>query len=76
MHLRSLRLVTLALLATAACSPLGGSRIPDSERVAGPTISAPRGMVVSASTIASEVGRDVLADGGNAVDAAIATGFA
>ena len=33
-------------------------------------------MVVSASTIASQVGRDVLANGGNAVDAAIATGFA
>ncbi len=33
-------------------------------------------MVVSASSIASEVGRNVLANGGNAVDAAIATGFA
>jgi gamma-glutamyltranspeptidase/glutathione hydrolase len=33
-------------------------------------------MVVSASAIASQVGRDVLANGGNAVDAAIATGFA
>lgn len=33
-------------------------------------------MVVSASTTASEIGRDVLAAGGNAVDAAIAAGFA
>src|SRR6476661_3679109 len=76
MHLRMVRLATLALLATAACSQLGGSRIPDTERVAGPTISAPRGMVVSASAIASQAGRDVLAAGGNAVDAAVATGFA
>ncbi len=33
-------------------------------------------MVVSASSIASETGRDVLAAGGNAVDAAVATGLA
>lgn len=37
---------------------------------------APNGMVVSSSAIASEAGAKVLANGGNAVDAAIATGFA
>ncbi len=37
---------------------------------------AAHGMVVSEHWLASEVGRDVLASGGNAVDAAIATGFA
>ena len=42
----------------------------------GRLVTAPHGMVVSASSIASEVGRDVLIAGGNAVDAAIATGFA
>ncbi|MGV3707301.1 MAG: gamma-glutamyltransferase [Gemmatimonas sp.] len=38
--------------------------------------AAPTTMVVSASAIASTVGRDVMAAGGNAIDAAIATGFA
>lgn len=40
------------------------------------SVESSAGMVVSASAIASQVGRDVLANGGNAVDAAIATGFA
>jgi len=39
-------------------------------------VETPHAMVVSASAIASQIGRDVLAAGGNAVDAAIATGFA
>lgn len=34
------------------------------------------GMVVSQDEIASRVGADILADGGNAIDAAVATGFA
>ena len=35
-----------------------------------------RGMVVSESALASRIGRDVIAKGGNAVDAAVATAFA
>ncbi len=37
---------------------------------------AKHGMVVSTSQLASEVGRDVLARGGNAIDASVATAFA
>ena len=34
------------------------------------------GMVVSSSSLASKVGADIMARGGNAIDAAVATGFA
>jgi gamma-glutamyltranspeptidase / glutathione hydrolase len=39
-------------------------------------VDAPKAMVVSGSPIASDVGREILRDGGNAVDAAVAVGFA
>src|SRR4026208_1643806 len=37
---------------------------------------APKALVVSGSPIASNVGREILQQGGNAVDAAVAVGFA
>jgi gamma-glutamyltranspeptidase/glutathione hydrolase len=39
-------------------------------------VGATRGMVVSAQHLASDVGADILAQGGNAVDAAVAVGYA
>ena len=39
-------------------------------------VTADRGMVVTSQHIASEVGAQVLAEGGNAIDAAVAVGYA
>src|SRR6201991_3528180 len=39
-------------------------------------VVAKSGMLVAQERIAAEIGRDVLARGGNAIDAAVATGFA
>ena len=39
-------------------------------------VSASRGMVVTAQRLASDIGAQVLRDGGNAVDAAVAVGYA
>ena len=57
---------------SAAAQTAAGLFTADSVRA----VRAHGGMVVSESALASEVGRDVLAAGGNAVDAAIATAFA
>lgn len=61
----SLILIALLLCNTAATPPVG--RIP---------VYGKNGMVVSASVLASEIGRDILKKGGNAIDAAVATAFA
>jgi gamma-glutamyltranspeptidase/glutathione hydrolase len=77
--------VLLVMSLMAACTPrsqtAGPSPIPGVARTwpflgqARLTI-APRAIVVSGSPIASQVGRDILLRGGNAVDAAVAVGFA
>ena len=41
-----------------------------------PPVAAENGMVVTAQHLATRVGVDVLKDGGNAVDAAVAVGYA
>ena len=69
-----------AWLLLAACSRIAGVPTSTPSSKSAPTavsgVESANGMVVSASVIASKAGRDVLMAGGNAIDAAIATGFA
>ena len=68
-----------SLVAIAACSLLTatahGEALLDPDARFHPVISD-SGMVVSQEILASQVGADILSAGGNAVDAAVATGFA
>jgi gamma-glutamyltranspeptidase/glutathione hydrolase len=63
----------LALILAGASAPAVAA--PDGATVFHP-VHARHGMVVSEQALASRIGADVLRRGGNAVDAAVATGFA
>jgi gamma-glutamyltranspeptidase/glutathione hydrolase len=65
----------LCLLPVAAPQAQSASTILRNESIHSPVVGL-HGMVVSQNDLASEVGRRVLASGGNAVDAAVAIGFA
>jgi gamma-glutamyltranspeptidase/glutathione hydrolase len=67
------RRCVLASLATLVCLPMGpGVALAAS---AAP-VAAPNGMVVTAQHLATRIGVEVLKDGGNAIDAAVAVGYA
>jgi gamma-glutamyltranspeptidase/glutathione hydrolase len=67
---------SVAVLALALALALPTDALSQDTSPATEPVRAASGMVVSQNALASEVGRDVLAAGGNAIDAAIATGFA
>ncbi len=68
--------LSIGALGSACAGPESG--VDPEWALAGESIvtEAPSAMVVSGSPVASEVGRDILQQGGNAVDAAVAVGFA
>lgn len=81
--MKLLRLVSASLGALAiAVSPLAssGALAQQKQLLEYPSVHSPvvgeKGMVVSQNAIATRVGADILRQGGNAVDAAVATAFA
>jgi gamma-glutamyltranspeptidase / glutathione hydrolase len=80
-HYRRLLLPALLLVPLTACAPAAPptSAVPSALRISDPAqklVRSQEGAVASASPLATAVGAQILAAGGNAVDAAVATGFA
>ncbi len=73
--MRHLILLVLALQTVLLAAPVRAQGIIGYDDVHHPRYGR-HGMVAAQNLIAAEVGADVLADGGNAVDAAVAVGFA
>lgn len=70
-----LALCTSAIMVGCATAPAGEREAPVTDPSA-QVVRSGGGAVAAASVLATEVGARVLAEGGNAVDAAVATGFA
>ena len=64
------RALARGFAAVAFCWPLAA------ESASAPPVEAAHGVVVSSQRLASEIGAEVLREGGNAVDAAVAVGYA
>jgi len=71
---RTMERIRVALVALAACAGLMLTEA--AYAVYPPPVYARHGMVVTAQHLASRVGLEILKEGGNAVDAAVAVGYA
>ena len=78
MDKRSLRrLASFALIGVLALPlPARSESGPGPESARAPAVTARNGMVVAQEALATRVGADILQRGGNAIDAAVAVGFA
>src|SRR5688500_19695021 len=74
--MRSLLAPARRALALVAIASITVSSTAVGQREGAKAVASRRGLVVSASDIASDIGAAVLARGGNAIDAAVATAFA
>lgn len=66
----------LSLTQLAALLVAAGLIVPPAQAASAPPVKAEHGMVVTAQHLATQVGVDILKQGGNAVDAAVAVGYA
>ena len=71
------KILPLVVLAAIGCGRARTeSLFPETWTLRSEPVTAPRAMVVTAQPLATQVGLDILRQGGNAIDAAVAVGFA